>query len=67
MGTLYYMSTSVQFVIENKIRARRDRDKHGKGFTIFVIYICKRIKQFEIVTLESIWSEITISKIEVVL
>ena len=58
-------SPSAQFAIENyEIRARRDRDWHGGGIIEFVKrgIICKKVKQFETVILESICSEITISR-----
>ena len=55
---------SPQFAIENyEIRARRDRDGHGGGLIEFLKkdITCKRVKQFETVISESIYSEITIS------
>ena len=56
---------STQFAIENyEIRARRDRDGYAGGLIEFVKrrIICKRVKQFETVISESIYSEITISR-----
>ena len=47
-----------------EIRARRDRDKYGGGFIVFVRrgIICKRISDFELSFSECICSELTISK-----
>ena len=56
---------SAQFATENyEIRGRRDSDGYGGGLIEFIKsgIICKRVKQFETVSLESICSEITISK-----
>ena len=56
---------SAQFAIEScKINARRGRNGHGGGLIEFVKWgiICKRVKQFETVISESIFSEITISR-----
>ena len=55
---------SAQFAIENEIRARRDRDGHGGGLIKFVkrSIICKKVNHYETVVLESICSEITISR-----
>ena len=56
---------SAQFAVENyEIRARSNRDVHGEGLIEFVKtgIICKRVKQFEAVILESICSEITVSR-----
>ena len=61
---------SVQFAIENyKIRGSRDRDGHGKGLMAFVKrgIICKRVKQFKTVILESICSEITFLSITLII
>ena len=56
---------SAPFAIENyEIRARRDRDGHGGGLIKFVkrSIICKKVNHYETVVLESICSEITISR-----
>ena len=46
-----------------EIRARRDRDKHRGGLTEFVRkgLICKRLRKYESLNIEVIYSEVTIS------
>ena len=56
---------SAQFFIDDyEIRARRDRNRNGGGLIEYVRkgLICKRIRQFETKTSESIASEVTVSK-----
>ena len=53
-----------QLTINNyKIRARKDRDKHGRGVIEFVSkgLICKRLGKYESLSIEVICSEVTIS------
>ena len=44
-------------------RARRDRDKHGVGLIEFVRkgLVCKRLRKYELLNIEIIFSKITIS------
>ena len=56
---------SAQFKIDDyEIRGRKDRNKHGGGLIEYVKkgIICKRLKEYEPKEIESICSEITISK-----
>ena len=56
---------TAQFNIEGyEVRARRDRDKNGGGLIEFVKQgvICRRLKEYETKTSESICSELIISK-----
>ena len=56
---------SAQFDMSGyKIRARRNRDEMGEGLIEYVRrgVICKRIKYFEATIIESIYSELVISK-----
>ena len=55
---------AAQFYIKgNKVRARRDRDKHGGGLIEFVKngFISKRLKEYETNQSKSICSEFTIA------
>ena len=47
-----------------EIRARKDRNKYGGGIIKYVkkVVICKRIQRFEMLTHESVCSELTIAK-----
>ena len=56
---------SAQFTIgDYEIRGRKDRNKHGGGLIEYVKMeiLCKRLKEYEPKEIESICSEITISK-----
>ena len=56
---------SVQFKMDDyEIRGRKYRNKHGRGLIEYVKkgIICKRLKEYEPKEIESVCSEITISK-----